>query len=59
MMAGVLRQLPDGAFQRTGVHTETGKVVLASMVRGYIEHLEHHMMFLREKRTALGKKLTW
>jgi hypothetical protein len=59
MMAGVLRQLPDEAFQRTGVHTETGEVVLASMVRGCIEHLEHHMMFLREKRTALGKQLTW
>ena len=57
MMSDVLRQLPDATFRRTGIHTETGKVVLEDMLRGYVEHVDHHMKFLREKRNALGKPL--
>lgn len=57
MMANVLRQLPDSAFERTGVHTERGKVTLGELVPDYIQHLERHMKFLREKRIALGKPL--
>ncbi len=57
MIAGLLRQLPDAAFLRTGIHTERGKVTLGELVPDYIEHLEHHMKFLREKRKALGKPL--
>lgn len=59
MMAHVLRQLPDSAFQRSGIHTERGKVSLGEFVPDYIQHVEHHMKFLREKRKALGKPLTW
>lgn len=57
MMAGLLRQLPDSAFERTGIHTERGKVTLGELVPDYIQHLEHHMKFLRAKRAALGKPL--
>lgn len=57
MMADVLRQLPDSSFARTGIHTESGKVTLGGMVASYIQHLEHHMGFLREKRKALKKPL--
>jgi len=55
MMAGVLRKLPDSAFDRTGIHTERGKVTLGELVPDYIGHLEHHMKFLRAKRAAMGK----
>lgn len=59
MMANLLRRLPDAAFERAGVHTERGKVALGAFVPDYIEHLEHHMQFLRAKRKALGKPLAW
>lgn len=59
MTADVLRALPDDAFKRTGIHTENGKVTLESMLNGYIGHVDHHMKFLRDKRKALGKPLSW
>jgi len=59
MMAQVLRQLPDSAFARSGIHTERGKVTLGELVPDYIQHVEHHMKFLRAKRKALGKPLAW
>lgn len=57
MTAAMLRNLPDSAFARTGVHNEKGLVTLESLVKGYAEHLEHHMKFLREKRRLLGKPM--
>ena len=59
LTANLLRQLPDAAFERTGIHTERGKVALGEFVPDYIQHLEHHMKFLRDKRKALGKPLAW
>jgi len=58
-IADLLRQLPDKAFNREGVHTERGLIKLGPMVKGYIDHLDHHMKFLRAKRKLLGKPLTW
>lgn len=55
LTAHILRHLPDAAFDRFGIHSENGKVTLAYMVPAYIEHLEHHMRFLRQKRQRLGK----
>jgi hypothetical protein len=57
MTAGMLRLLPDAAFARTGVHSETGIVTLEGLLRGYVEHLAHHMRFVREKRTLMGRPL--
>jgi len=59
MIADLLRALPDKAFSRVGVHTERGLVKLGPMVTGYIEHLDHHMKFVRAKRKLLGKPLGW
>lgn len=59
MTANLLRQLPDEAFERTGIHTENGKITLGSLLPSYINHVEHHMKFLRDKRKALGKPLKW
>jgi hypothetical protein len=55
MFASLLRLLPDEAFQRTGNHTERGRESLAQLVQIYVEHLEHHLKFVREKRVRLGK----
>jgi hypothetical protein len=57
MTAATLRSLPGAAWERWGVHNERGTLTLAQMVAGYVEHLEHHLRFLREKRVALGKPL--
>lgn len=55
MTAHFLRALPGEAFERFGIHNESGKVTLAYMVKGYIDHLEHHLGFVRRKREMLGK----
>ena len=52
MTATLLRALPDAAFQRTGIHTESGKVSLAEMVEKYIHHLDHHLAFIAKKRAS-------
>ncbi len=57
MTAAMLRALPDAAFERVGIHSERGIERLADLVKGYGDHLEHHLKFLREKRRALGKPL--
>lgn len=56
-MADILRQLPDQAFARVGIHNENGKQTLAEIVKGYTWHTEHHMTFLREKRRLMGKPM--
>jgi DinB superfamily len=57
MMAAILRRCPDEAFKRTGNHTERGIESLEMLVEGYVEHLQHHMNFVREKRQKLGKPM--
>lgn len=54
-LAQLLRDLPDDAFERTGIHTQKGKTTLEHLVETYAEHLDHHMKFLYAKRRALGK----
>jgi hypothetical protein len=55
--AELLRRLPDAAFQKTGFHNERGELTLEYLVSGYIEHLDHHLKFIKEKRKLLGKPL--
>jgi len=57
MTAVILRNLPDAAFSRVGTHNERGRVSLADFVNTYVEHLEHHLKFIRHKRQLLGKPL--
>jgi hypothetical protein len=54
MTAAMLRRLPSAAFSRQGVHSVKGLRSLMDLVRGYAEHLEGHMKFLREKRKMVG-----
>jgi uncharacterized damage-inducible protein DinB len=48
--AELLRLLPDEAFDRKGVHNQRGIVTLGGLVKGYVEHLEHHLGFVERKR---------
>jgi uncharacterized damage-inducible protein DinB len=57
LTAEILRRLPDEAFRRKGHHNEHGEMTLAELLRTYVEHLEHHLKFIREKRRLLGKPL--
>ena len=53
----VLRTLPEAAFQRRGIHNERGEVKLGSYLEHMIEHLDHHLKFIQDKRARLGKPL--
>ena len=53
MTATILHALPDAAFQRVGIHTESGKVSLEEMIDKYIDHLRHHLLFIAKKRVKL------
>lgn len=53
LTAVVLREQPDSAFDRIGIHNERGAITLGQMVTMYVEHLDHHMKFMRDKLAAL------
>jgi hypothetical protein len=55
--ARVLRKLPDAAFDRAGNHNERGRVTLGYMLKSYVDHLEHHLHFIHEKRAKMGKEM--
>jgi uncharacterized damage-inducible protein DinB len=57
MTGAILRKLPDAAFARAGMHSERGRETLEDLVRIYINHVDHHMKFVKEKRRVLGKPL--
>src|SRR5215831_16563023 len=55
--ARVLRKLPDEAFARRGTHNRRGAMTVGELVEDYIEHVNHHLKFLLEKRIRLGKPM--
>ena len=50
LTAEILKRLPDASFARAGDHNEHGRMTLADLVKTYVEHLEHHLKFIRQKR---------
>lgn len=38
----LLKELPEAAFERTGNHTERGRVTLGELLDGYAGHAESH-----------------
>jgi uncharacterized damage-inducible protein DinB len=56
--ARVLRTLPDEAYKRRGMHNRRGVVTVEGSVKDYIGHVDHHMKFLLEKRSRLGKPIS-
>lgn len=56
--AHVLRGVDEAAWSRTGTHNVRGNLSLTDLVRGYSDHLDHHLKFVRQKRLLLGKPLS-
>lgn len=54
MTAEILRRLPAAAFDRKGMHNEHGEVTLAGLVKTYVEHLDHHLKFIEQKRKLVS-----
>lgn len=53
-MLRILERLPVETFDRLGVHSDYGDVSLFEMVGKYVDHVEHHIRFIDEKRERLG-----
>jgi uncharacterized damage-inducible protein DinB len=53
-MARILRSLPAEAANRVGVHSFKGLVSLESILTSAVNHIPHHVLFIEEKRKALG-----
>ena len=54
-MARILRQLPDDAFDRMGIHSQAGQQRLQEIVERATKHLEHHLKFILDKREKPGR----
>jgi DinB superfamily len=56
----LLKDLPEEAYTRTGVHSESGPQTLMELMQGYVEHAEEHARQLQaireEYRKVKGKK---
>jgi hypothetical protein len=56
----LLKELPESAFDRTGVHSANGPVTLRSLLAGFADHAENHARQLQAIRAAYkslkGKK---
>jgi hypothetical protein len=48
----LLKELPESAFVRAGIHTERGPLTLRDLVVIYAEHAEKHAIQIRETRAA-------
>ena len=53
-LAQIVRGLAPETLTREGIHSEQGKLNLQKMLQIEIDHFEHHLAFLEEKRKALG-----
>ena len=54
-MARTLRLMDPSAWQRTAIHSETGLVTLRQHP---INHVQHHLRFILQKRAAMNLKPT-
>lgn len=55
--ARVLRKLPPAAFDRPGTHNERGRLTVGSYLKATVEHLDHHVKFIHDKRANMGKEM--
>lgn len=54
-MARILRAQPAEVWLRVGIHSREGEQSLEQLLRKAVQHLEHHVAFLREKRRILER----
>jgi hypothetical protein len=55
--ARVLRKLPPAAFERPGTHDERGRLTVGSYLKAVVDHLDHHVKFIHDKRAHMGKEM--
>jgi len=48
----LLKSLPEDAFARTGIHTESGPLTLLDLVKSNAEHVEEHVQQIQRTRAA-------
>ena len=48
----LIKDLPESAYARTGMHSERGRISLLELVTGMAEHAENHATQLRGVRAA-------
>jgi len=51
----ILKTLPADTLKRTGVHSERGLNTLEDLLQSIINHIQHHLPFIEEKRRALQR----
>ena len=49
----ILVTLPEEAWQRVGIHSVDGEKTLEQLVQKAVDHLEHHLKFMRDKRQMI------
>jgi uncharacterized damage-inducible protein DinB len=52
--ARILQKLTDEQWSRTGTHSERGIVSTADLLKSAVNHVQHHLKFVVEKKKALG-----
>jgi uncharacterized damage-inducible protein DinB len=55
-MARILKTLAEADFARTGKHSTDGLISLAVLLERITNHIPHHVVFVEEKRRALGMR---
>jgi len=50
----ILRSLGAADFARRGIHTEAGPLTLEQLLVRIVNHIQHHVKFIYDKRVALG-----
>jgi uncharacterized damage-inducible protein DinB len=53
-MGAILRALKPEDFQRRGMHSDAGPIMLEKLLTNITNHIPHHVKFIDEKRAALG-----
>ena len=53
-LAHIVRGLKADSLTREGIHSQYGRMNLQQMLQIEIDHVDHHLAFLLEKRKALG-----
>lgn len=50
----ILRRCSQADFARSGRHDQAGRITLAELLVGSVNHLDHHLRYLYGKRANLG-----
>lgn len=53
-LARILRTLKPEDFQRQAIHNQAGPRTVEQLLQTAVNHIPHHVMFIEEKRRALG-----